>query len=173
MTLTSTICRSARALLGWTVEQLAAASGVSASTVLSFETGQRVPIRSNQAALQQAFSQAGVIFLEADADSGRGLKLTKSTEALRDILLIGALKESQASRQERAKTRIAQFSNDSMNFYESFYGHHRDNQERVHSDRAKLRERVDQEIALRSRLRWDDEPTRFLEPLSDLLHEKS
>ncbi len=171
MALTPSLCRSARALLGWTVEQLAATSGVGVSTILSYEAGQRVPIRSNYTAMQQALSEAGVIFLEADVDSGRGLKLTKSTEALRDILLIGALKEPEGSRRERAKKRIAQFCNDSMGFYESFYGQSRDNHQRVHSERAKLRERVDQEIALRSRLRGDDESTRFREPVSDLLHE--
>ena len=57
-----------------------------------------------------------------------------------------------------------------MAFYESFYGDSRDNVERVRDDRAKLRDRVEQEIALRSRLGWDDEPTRFLEPVSDWLH---
>lgn len=170
--LTPSLCRSARALLGWTIEQLAAASGVGVSTIISFEVGQRVPMRSNQAALERVFSEAGVIFLEADMDSGRGLKLTKSTETLRDILLIGALNEPEGKRRERAKQRIARFCSDSLAFHESFHGQNQDNQERVRSDRARLRERVDQEIALRSRLRWDDESTRFLEPISDLLHQK-
>jgi transcriptional regulator with XRE-family HTH domain len=173
MALTPSICRSARALVGWTIEQLAAASEVGVSTIISFEAGQRVPMRSNQAALERAFTEAGIMFLEADMESGRGVKLTKSTEALRDILLIGALKEPLERRKERAKKRVAQFCEDSMAFYQSFYGHNRDNVERVWSDRAKLRERVDQEINLRSRLRWDDAPTRFLEPVSDLLHEST
>jgi hypothetical protein len=129
-------------------------------------------MRANLAALERALSEAGVILLEADMEGGCGLKLTKSTEALRDILLIGALKESEEQRRERAKKRIARFCSDSLAFYESVYGHSRDNQARVHSDQTKLRERIDQEIALRSRLRWDDEPTRFLEPVSDLLHNK-
>jgi transcriptional regulator with XRE-family HTH domain len=171
MTLTPPICRSARALLDWTIEELAAASGVGVSTITSFEAGQRVPIRSNQVALERAFVEAGVMFLEPDMNGGRGLKLTKSTEALRDILLIGALKEPQGTRGQRVKKRIAQFCDDAMAFYESFYGASRDNLERVRSDRGKLRDRVDQEIELRSRLGWDDEPTRFLEPVSDLLHE--
>lgn len=168
---TPSLCRSARALLGWTIEQLAAASGVGVSTIISFEAGQRVPMRSNHAALERAFTDAGVLFLEADLESGRGLKLTKTTEALRDILLIGALNEPQPRREERAKKRIAQFCVDSTAFYESFYGRDRDNAERVRSDKGKLRDCVDREIALRSRLRWDDEPTRFLEPVSDWLHE--
>ncbi len=87
MALTSSLCRSARALIGWTIEQLAEASGVGVSTIISFEAGQRVPIRSNQVALERAFVEAGVIFLEASMNEGRGLKLTRSTEALRIALI--------------------------------------------------------------------------------------
>jgi transcriptional regulator with XRE-family HTH domain len=168
MTLSPSTCRGARALLGWTIDQLAGASSVGISTITSFEAGQRVPIRSNQAALERAFVEAGVIFVEANMQDGRGLKLTKSTEALRDILLIGGLKESRDMRVQRAKKRIAQFCDDAMAFYEDG----RNNQERVRDDRGKLRDRVDQEIGLRLRLGWDDEPTRFLEPVADLLHGK-
>jgi transcriptional regulator with XRE-family HTH domain len=167
--LTPSICRSARALIGWTIEQLAEASSVGVSTIISFEAGQRVPIRSNQVALERAFVEAGVIFLEADMNDGRGLKLTKSTEALRDILLIGGLNESRDMRVQRAKKRIAQFCDDAK----AFYGDDRDTLERVRNDRGKLRDRVDREIELRLRLRWDDAPTRFLEPVADLLHGKS
>jgi transcriptional regulator with XRE-family HTH domain len=167
MTITPSLCRSARALLGWTIEELAKASTVGISTITSFEAGQRVPIRSNQTAIERAFIDAGVIFLGADINGGRGLKLTKSTEALRDILLIGGLKESLDVRVQRAKKRIAQFCEDAA----VFYGEGRDNQERVRNDRGKLRDRVDQEIELRLRLAWDDEATRFLEPVTDLLHE--
>lgn len=172
MALTASLCRSARALIGWTIEQLAGASGVGVSTIISFEAGQRVPIRSNQVALERAFVEAGVIFLEAGMNEGRGLKLTRSTEALRDILLIGALKETPANRVQRAKRRIEQFCDDAMAFYDSFYGDDRDNSQRVRDDRGKLRDRVDQEIQVRSRLGWDDEATRFLEPVTDLLHGK-
>jgi len=171
MSLTPPLCRSARALLGWTIEELAAASGVGVSTIISFEGGQRVPMRSNQAALERTLAEAGVVFLEADVSSGRGLKLTKSTEALRDILLIGALNESQERRKHRVTTRIAKFCDDALAFYETVYGHSRDNVERVRNDKGKLRDRVDQEIELRSRLAWNNEPTRFLEPVSDFLHE--
>jgi hypothetical protein len=105
-------------------------------------------------------------------NEGRGLKLTRTTEALRDILLIGALKEPSNRRVQRAKKRIQQFCADAMAFYDSFYGDDRDNLQRVLDDKGKLRDRVDQEIQLRSRLGWDDEPTRFLEPVADLLHGK-
>lgn len=126
-----------------------------------------MPIRSNQAAIERAFIDAGVIFLDADMKGGGGLRLTKSTEALRDILLIGGLKESRDMRMQRARKRIAQFCEDAA----AFYGDGKDNRDRVRSDRGKLRDRVDQEIELRLRLRWDDQATRFLEPVTDLLHE--
>jgi transcriptional regulator with XRE-family HTH domain len=171
MTIAPPLCRGARALLGWTIEELAAASGVGVSTIISFEAGQRVPIRSNRAALERTLTEAGVLFLEADINSGRGLTLTKSTEALRDILLIAALNESQESREHRARKRIAKFCDDALALYETCYGPGRDNVERVRSDKGKLRDRVEQEIELRSRLGWDDELTRFLEPVCDLLQE--
>lgn len=173
MHLTPSLCRSARALLGWTIEELAKASGVGVSTIISFEAGQRVPMRSNQVALERTFAEAGVIFLDPDMNSGRGLKLTRSTEALRDILLIGALNEPQERREQRTKKRIAKFCDDALSFYEAVYGSSRDNAERVRSDKGKLRDRIDQEIELRSRLAWDDEPTRLLETVSDLLHEST
>lgn len=104
-------------------------------------------------------------------DSGRGLKLTRSTEALRDILLIGALNEPQERREQRVKKRIAQFSDDALAFYSGFDAADPDNQERVRSDKGKLRDRVDREIQLRSRLKWDDESTQFLELVADFLHQ--
>jgi hypothetical protein len=77
-------------------------------------------------------------------NEGRGLKLTRSTEALRDILLISALKEPSNRRVQRAKKRIEQFCDDAMAFYDSFYGDDRDNVQRVRDDKGKLRDRVDQ-----------------------------
>jgi hypothetical protein len=144
---------------------------VGVSTILSFEAGQRAPMRANLAALERALSDAGVIFLEGDMNSGRGLKLKKSTEALRDILLIAALKEPLEKREQRARTRVAQFCDDARAFYDGFYGKSADNADRVRSDRGKLRDRVDEEIQRRARLRLDDQPTRFLEPISDFLND--
>lgn len=168
MNLTPSICRGARALLGWTIEQLAEASGAGVSTIISFESGQRVPIRSNRVAIERALAEAGVIFLEADMNDGRGLKLTKTTEALRDILLIGGLKEPYDTRVQRVKKRIEQFCAEAK----ACYGDSRDALEHVRNDRGNLRECVDKEITLRRRLGWDDDLTQFLEPVTDLLHGK-
>jgi hypothetical protein len=40
----------------------------------------------------------------------------------------------------------------------------------VVSNLSHLRDRVGLEIELRSRLKWDDDPTRLQEPVSDMRH---
>lgn len=59
-------CRAARAWLGWSQQQLANKSGVSASTVRDFETGRRIPIANNLRAIRRALEDAGIQFLFAD-----------------------------------------------------------------------------------------------------------
>src|SRR5450756_2204681 len=84
--MTPAMCRAARAFLDWTIEEFAATAGVGISTVISFEAGQRTPIRANIESMLRAFSGAGVIFIEGtDMDHGKGIKLKKSAEALRDM----------------------------------------------------------------------------------------
>jgi transcriptional regulator with XRE-family HTH domain len=68
-------CRMARAALGWSVDQLAAAAGVDRKTILRFEQRSTVPRAANVAAMRQALEQAGVRFAEpagvfAPASSG-------------------------------------------------------------------------------------------------------
>jgi transcriptional regulator with XRE-family HTH domain len=163
--LTPALSRAARALLGWTIEELAATSGVGTSTIISFEAGQRTPIRANLETLARAFGAAGVIFLGADTD-GRGLRLRKSAEAVRDLLSIGALKEPLESRLRRARERIGRFHAEATEFYSL----ERDADLRVHTDMGKLREQVVWERERRIRLRRFDAVTEFLEPLSNYLH---
>jgi len=55
-------CRAARALLDWTVKDLARAAEVSNNTVTQFERGQRHPNRNNLRAMREALEHHGVTF---------------------------------------------------------------------------------------------------------------
>ena len=69
-------CKAARALLGWTQEQLAVTAGIGISTVREFELGQRKPIARNRQAILNAFSAAGIEFIDENG-GGPGLRLRK------------------------------------------------------------------------------------------------
>lgn len=66
--ITPSQCRAARALIGMTQPQLAAASAVSLRTISHFEKEQRNPIPANMAALQRALEVAGVRFTETGVE---------------------------------------------------------------------------------------------------------
>ncbi|HEV7305185.1 helix-turn-helix transcriptional regulator [Ensifer sp.] len=69
-------CRAARALVNWTQPHLAEAAGVSPSTLRDFESGKRVPIANNLAAIRTSLESAGVTFLEnGDVAPGAGVAL--------------------------------------------------------------------------------------------------
>ena len=53
---------------------LARASGVSVSTINSFELERRVPIRANLTAIRRAFESAGVEFIDSNG-GGAGVRL--------------------------------------------------------------------------------------------------
>lgn len=73
-------CRAARSLVNWTQPHLAEAAGVSPSTLRDFESGKRVPIANNLAAIRTALEQAGVHFLEdGDVASGDGVSLRRES----------------------------------------------------------------------------------------------
>jgi transcriptional regulator with XRE-family HTH domain len=67
-------CRAARALLGWTREQLAAEAEVNFGTVKFFEMGKRNPTRATLGALERALEAAGVEFIAEDG-AGAGVRL--------------------------------------------------------------------------------------------------
>ena len=69
MDMNATQCRMARAALGWSIADLAKASGVRDMTVSNFERG-RDAYASTVAKLRTALEDAGVIFL---ADGGSSL----------------------------------------------------------------------------------------------------
>jgi transcriptional regulator with XRE-family HTH domain len=53
----------ARAALGWSLDALAAASGVNRWTILRFERGESVARSGNRAALRRTFEDAGIRFV--------------------------------------------------------------------------------------------------------------
>jgi transcriptional regulator with XRE-family HTH domain len=59
-------CRSARALLGWSVAKLASAASVSASAIDDFEAERRVPGPAVARSIRRAFEPVGVVFLPGE-----------------------------------------------------------------------------------------------------------
>jgi transcriptional regulator with XRE-family HTH domain len=67
-------CRAARALIGWSQEQLATASRVAKATIANFELGKRVPYDRTLDDLVAALEAAGVEFTNGGEP---GVKLRK------------------------------------------------------------------------------------------------
>lgn len=57
-------CRMARAALDWSQQDLAAASGVSARTVIRYEAGEPV-LPTRVKSLRDAFEEKGVLFVDS------------------------------------------------------------------------------------------------------------
>jgi transcriptional regulator with XRE-family HTH domain len=85
--LTSSQCRAARALLGWSPEDLAGAARVDPGAVADFETGAQDAPSAIPEMLARSLAAAGVV-LEDDA-GGRGVRLREknadATIALGDL----------------------------------------------------------------------------------------
>ena len=64
--ITAPQCRSARTLLGWSVNKLSSAASVSESAIDDFELERRRPDDAALDALRRAFSDVGVVFLPDD-----------------------------------------------------------------------------------------------------------
>jgi transcriptional regulator with XRE-family HTH domain len=75
MPLTPEQCRAARALLNWTQDELAVRAEISRSTVRGFESGQRELQRASAAAIRRALEGAKIVFIDADATCGPGVRL--------------------------------------------------------------------------------------------------
>ena len=69
------LCRAARSMLGWQQEDLAAAAGVSKSTIGAFETRQEDArlMGQNNRALTEAFEHAGLCFIPENG-GGAGVR---------------------------------------------------------------------------------------------------
>ncbi len=68
--------RAGRSLLGWSQEQLAAAAGISISSVRDVESQKRPADSSAVTAIRQTLENAGVIFVTGDDQAGPGVRLT-------------------------------------------------------------------------------------------------
>lgn len=71
--------RAARALIGWKQSDLAIASGVSEISIKNIERGATDPRSSTLDAIQRAFADAHVVFLEPGdtRDGGSGVRLAR------------------------------------------------------------------------------------------------
>jgi transcriptional regulator with XRE-family HTH domain len=65
MSLTPEQCRAARALIGWSQDQLSTASSVAKATIANFEAGNRTPYPRTLVDVKAALEAAGVIFQNA------------------------------------------------------------------------------------------------------------
>jgi transcriptional regulator with XRE-family HTH domain len=69
--------RAARALIGWSQDQLVEASGVPKRTIARMELDQGAPRRRTLAALQATLEAAGVEFIQENG-GGPGVRLRKA-----------------------------------------------------------------------------------------------
>ena len=70
------LCRGARAILGWSREELAAKSKVSIATLADFEAGKRNPYGRTLADIRRALEEGGVMFIPENG-AGAGVRLAK------------------------------------------------------------------------------------------------
>ena len=80
MVITSAQCRAARALIGWSQDQLETAAQVARKTIADFEREARQPYGRTLVAIRAALEAAGVEFI-AENGGGAGVRLRKPTNA--------------------------------------------------------------------------------------------
>jgi transcriptional regulator with XRE-family HTH domain len=137
--------RAGRALLRWDQADVERASGVSLPTIKRLEgsSGLLTGHAKTLKAIETTLVRWGVIFeAPASADRGYGVRLTKSAEAVRDIVEIAGSDAPRKDRLARGKARIAAFREAA----EGFYAGEPDDRERVRSEVAKLKDRIRLEL---------------------------
>ena len=94
--ITTAQLRAARALIGWTQDELAAHSGISKPTIarLELSTGPIGGYAGTREKLVKALETAGIIFI-AEKDEGAGVRLKKSASSL-DAQIADAKQRSNA-----------------------------------------------------------------------------
>jgi transcriptional regulator with XRE-family HTH domain len=70
MSITAAQCRAARGMLAWSRDVLTERSRVSKRTIVDFERGARSPHASTLFAIQTAFEDAGISFIEEEDVDG-------------------------------------------------------------------------------------------------------
>lgn len=81
MSISSSQCRAARALLGWSQDDLAERSKVGRATLANFEKEKTLPYERTLRDIQSALEQAGVKFIDdgqTSAAGGPGVRLMTS-----------------------------------------------------------------------------------------------
>ena len=68
--------RGARAMLGWSQEELSAAAGVAKQTLTDFERGARAPYQRTLRDIKEALEEAGIEFIDENG-GGPGVRLRK------------------------------------------------------------------------------------------------
>ena len=76
--LTAEQCRGARAMLGWSRQELARVAKVAVGTIVDFERKARRPYDRTLLDIRRAFENAGIEFIESN-NGGPGLRLNRRT----------------------------------------------------------------------------------------------
>ena len=107
MTINPQQCRAARAILGWSQDQLAEAAKVARATVADFERGSRMPVQNNLAAMRSALETGGVLFIPGNGD-GPGVRLRggRLDECVSDLVQIGLRRQSKDRRFAAVERRV-------------------------------------------------------------------
>lgn len=75
MVVTKKQIRAARALLGWTQQDLADRAGTAKQTVVDFERGQRNTYPRTVADIRRTLEHGGVVFIDKSRHGGPGVRL--------------------------------------------------------------------------------------------------
>lgn len=67
-------CRAGRALVRWSQAELSQHCGMSKSTIVDFELGNRVLIARTQVEIRRTLEAAGVVFLTSDGIYGAAVR---------------------------------------------------------------------------------------------------
>jgi transcriptional regulator with XRE-family HTH domain len=99
MPITPEQSRAARAMLGWSQDDLESRTAVAKKTIADFERGALIPYKRNLGEIQSAFEAAGITFISENG-GGAGLRLNEA---------VPRLARKRISRFEEQATMIVQY----------------------------------------------------------------